>query len=431
MKIGVKGAFGGDPRHRESYAAGGTKALMSASATRRGEALTILLVSSAHLVSHFHLLVLISLFPLLRDRLHVDFIQLGLVLTIYNVFSVLLQTPMGFFVDRFGPRRILIGGLCIGGLSFILVGLHPAYPWLLAAAALSGVANSTYHPSDYAILSARISAGRIGRAFSYHTFSGFLGSAFAPPFAIGVALHFGIGLTFLVAGGIALAAAIPLTFARQLDGVPQHMPQPAAGASPRTLFSPLVIVLTIWFAALNLSTSGIQSFSAVALMKLYAIPLAVASAGLTAYLIGIASGVLTGGYIADKTKRHADIAAAAFAVMACVTLLIGYVDLGYAVVAVLGAVGFLSGMIMPSRDMLVRDSAPPGASGRVFGIVTTGFNMGGTIGPIVYGWLMDHGQPRTLFLVSAGFMVLTILIALGTDRGVRTKRLATAGARSL
>jgi MFS transporter, FSR family, fosmidomycin resistance protein len=114
-----------------------------------------------------------------------------------------------------------------------------------------------------------------------------------------------------------------------------------------------------------------------------------------------------------------------------VTLVIGYVDLGYAVVVVLGVVGFLSGMIMPSRDMLVRESAPPGAAGRVFGIVSTGFNMGGMIGPIVYGWLMDHGQPRTLFLVSAGFMVLTILIALGTDRSVRAKRLTTVGARSL
>jgi MFS transporter, FSR family, fosmidomycin resistance protein len=404
-----------------------------ASAARRGEALTILLVSSAHLVSHFHLLVLISLFPLLRDRLHVDFIQLGLVLTVYNVFSVLLQTPMGFLVDRFGPRQILIGGLCISGLSFVLVGLHPAYPWLLGAAALSGVANSTYHPADYSILSARIASERMGRAFSYHTFSGFLGSAFAPPFAIGIGLHFGIGATFLIAGAVALVIAVPLTLARQLDGVPQHMAQPqaAAAAPSRALFTPMVIVLTIWFAALNLSTSGIQSFSAVALMKLYAIPLAVASGGLTAYLIGIASGVLTGGYIADKTKRHADIAAAAFGLMACVTLVIGYVDLGYAVVVVLGVVGFLSGMIMPSRDMLVRESAPPGASGRVFGIVSTGFNMGGMVGPIVYGWLMDHGQPRTLFLVSAGFMVVTILIALGTDRSARAKRLTTAGARSL
>ncbi len=405
---------------------------MSNRAALRGEALTILLVSSAHWISHFHLLVLISLFPVLRDRMHLSFIQLGLVLTVFNVVSVISQTPMGFFVDRFGARKLLTGGLCVGGLAFIVAGLTRDYTSLLAAAALLGVSNSVYHPADYAILSSHISAERIGRAFSYHTFAGFLGSALAPPLALGIALHAGLASALIAAGGLALAVAVPLSFARRLDVIPQHVAQPqtGAGAGARALLSPLVIVLTVWFAFLNLSTSGLQSFSAVALMKLYATPLAVASAALTGYLIGIAIGVLTGGHLADRTKRHADIAAAGFGIMALVTLAIGYVNLGIAVVVALGIVGFLSGLIMPSRDMLVRESAPPGASGRVFGIVTTGFNIGGTVGPMIYGWLMDHGQPRTIFVVSAGFMVLTILIALGTDRSERAKRLATAGARS-
>src|SRR5579875_1977993 len=269
---------------------------MSSREARRGENLTIFLVSAAHLISHFQLLVLISLFPLFRRDLHVDFVQLGLVLTAFNVCSVATQTPMGFFADRYGPRNILIVGLCVGGLAFILAGLLPAYSWLLAAAALAGSANSVYHPSDYAILSARISPERIGKAFSYHTFSGFLGSAIAPPVALGIALHAG------------LAAA--LLFARQLDGVPQHLaaenkPAPVGG---RSLLSPLIIVLTLWFAFLNLSGSALQNFSAVALMRLYGIPLTIASAGLTAYMVGIAIGVLTGGHLADKTKRHADIA---------------------------------------------------------------------------------------------------------------------------
>lgn len=404
---------------------------MSSREARRGENLTIFLVSAAHLISHFQLLVLISLFPLFRRDLHVDFVQLGLVLTAFNVCSVATQTPMGFFADRYGPRNILIVGLCVGGLAFILAGLLPAYSWLLAAAALAGSANSVYHPSDYAILSARISPERIGKAFSYHTFSGFLGSAIAPPVALGIALHAGLGAALVASGIFALSVAATLLFARQLDGVPQHLaaenkPAPVGG---RSLLSPLIIVLTLWFAFLNLSGSALQNFSAVALMRLYGIPLTIASAGLTAYMVGIAIGVLTGGHLADKTKRHADIASGGFGVMALVTLLIGYVDLGAAVVGALGVAGFLSGLIMPSRDMLVRASAPPGASGRVFGIVTTGFNIGGTVGPMLYGWLMDHGQPRAVFLVAVGFMVLTILIALGTDRSERARQLQTAGAR--
>src|SRR5262252_10130860 len=81
--------------------------------------------------------------------------------------------------------------------------------------------------------------------------------------------------------------------------------------------------------------------------------------------------------------------------------------------------GFLAGMIMPSRDMLVRAAAPPGMAGRVFGIVTTGFNIGGTIGPMLGGWLMDSGQPRWIFYSSVCFMALTVLAVLVGDRRSR------------
>lgn len=393
---------------------------MQATAERRGgEALAVGLVSGAHLISHFHSLVIISLFPLLRDALHVNFVQLGLALTTYNVVSVIAQTPMGFFVDRRGARKILIGGLCIGGAAFILVGLHPTYTMLLVAAAMLGIANSTYHPSDYAILSSRVAPGRVGRAFSYHTFAGYVGSSMAPPLMLGIALHAGLGYAFMTAGALALIVALPIAFTQSLEAVPLPAAAKAhaeTGKRGGILLSPLVLSLTLWFAALNLSTSALQNFSAVALMKLYAIPLWVASGGLTAFVLGVAIGVLTGGYIADMTKRHADVAAGGFGVMILVTLLIANVNLGIFVVGALGAAGFLSGLIMPSRDMLVRESAPPGASGRVFGIVTTGFNIGGTVGPMLYGWLMDRGQPRTIFLASVGFMTITILIALATDR---------------
>jgi len=89
--------------------------------------------------------------------------------------------------------------------------------------------------------------------------------------------------------------------------------------------------------------------------------------------------------------------------------------------------GFLSGMIMPSRDMLVRAAAPPGAVGRVFGIVTTGFNIGGTLGPMLYGWLMDHGEPKLVFAVSVGFMLLTVALALIGDRRMKRLQPAPAG----
>jgi MFS family permease len=181
----------------------------------------------------------------------------------------------------------------------------------------------------------------------------------------------------------------------------------------------------VFFTLLNLSTGAITNFSVVALAALYATPLPLANAALSGFLAATAVGVLAGGFIADLTRRHAEVAAASFGVTALVTLVIGSVPLGAVLLlAAMITAGFLSGMIAPSRDMMVRAAAPPGAAGRVFGIVTTGFNIGGAVGPMLCGWIMDNGIPRWIFYSSAVFMLLTVVLALHTDW--RSRRRARA-----
>jgi MFS family permease len=58
--------------------------------------------------------------------------------------------------------------------------------------------------------------------------------------------------------------------------------------------------------------------------------------------------------------------------------------------------------------MIVRSLAPPGSFGKVFGFVTTGFNLGGIVSPLLFGWLMDQGHPRAIFLLGAGCSLLSI-----------------------
>ena len=408
-----------------------TLASTAGAANRSREHRAIALVSSAHFVNHFQNLVLPPLFPFLKAALGIGFVELGLALTIANILSVVAQLPVGYLVDRIGSRRMLVLGLGVSAMAFIAFGLSPSYSRLLFATALLGLANSVFHPADYALLSAQIASARVGRAFSIHTFSGFLGSAIAPVTVLALAAKAGLGFALIAAGALALVASVPLAVIRGVDNLPVVDHPGATLANGRlgltSILTPTIIGLTGFFALLSLSGSGISNFSVAALTSGFGTQLPVASLALTVYLAMQALGVLAGGFIADKTHRHAEVAALGYGINACIVLAIATQGLTAApLIAAMGCAGLLGGLIMPSRDMLVRAAAPAGAMGRTFGVVTSGFNIGGIVGPLMFGFIMDHGAPQWVFGASAIVMVLVAAAAFLGDRRAARRRLAGA-----
>jgi MFS family permease len=378
---------------------------------------TLAAVSTAHWVSHFHIFVLPMLFPFLKEQLGVDYIRLGFALTVYAVISGLTQAPIGYLVDHFGARKVLLMGMTLGGAALILLGLHLSYTSLIACAALLGLANSVYHPADYAILSAHMDEARMGRAFSIHTFAGFLGGAVAPAIVAALVATVGGHGALIVSGAIGPLVALLLLVVGIPDASATDRKARGVQAPQASVITPALIVLTVFFMLLSLSNAGIGNFGVVALMSGYGTSFSSANIALTAFLGASAIGVLAGGFLADRTQRHGQVAAGCFAVNAAIVLVIALVALPQPLLmAAMGLAGFLGGVIAPSRDMLVRNAAPPGAAGRAFGIVSTGFNLGGIVSPLLFGWIMDQNMPHWVFGASVIFMVLTVLLALVTDR---------------
>jgi MFS family permease len=378
---------------------------------------TLVAISTAHWVSHFHLMALPMLFPFLKEQLGVGYIELGFALTVFAIISGLTQAPIGYLADRIGARKVLLMGLTLGGLALIMLGLHLSYSWLIASAVLLGLANSVYHPADYAILSAHMDEARMGRAFSIHTFAGFLGGAVAPAIVAAlVAVTGGYG-ALIVAGAVGPLVALLLVVVGIPDASAADRKVDGEQAPQQSVITPTIMMLTIFFMLLSLSNAGIGNFGVVALMSGYGASFSSANLALTAFLGASAIGVLAGGLLADRTRRHGQVAAACFAVNAAIVLVIATIDLpSLLLTAAMATAGFLSGVIAPSRDMLVRNAAPPGAAGRAFGIVSTGFNLGGIVSPLLFGWIMDQNLPHWVFGASVVFMILTVVLALVTDR---------------
>jgi FSR family fosmidomycin resistance protein-like MFS transporter len=396
---------------------------VTAPAIRMGsDARVISLVGGAHFFSHFYLFVLPPLFPILKTELGLSYTALGGMVTAFSIASGSAQYPMGMAVDRFGARYILIGGLTLLSLSVAMMSLASGYLPFLILAFLAGLGNSVFHPADYTILGASVSEHRLGRAYSIHTFSGHVGWSVAPPVMVFLTAMFNWRMALAIVGCTGLAIAV-LLFQQSGFLKHDHRPQAShdASAPTQSAFAMLtalpILMMFLFYLATAAITVGMASFTPSALGALFGTPLVSANAALTALLVGGAAGVLSGGWVADKLRRFDLIAAIGFLAGATAMCLVAFVALPVVgLVIVFGFSGFMVGIVSPSRDLMVRAVTPPGASGKVFGFVSVGLDVGGAGAPLLYGWILDQGAPAGVFLAAGTMMLLSLLAALAAAR---------------
>jgi MFS transporter, FSR family, fosmidomycin resistance protein len=394
----------------------------------RNDVRTISLVALAHGLSHFFQIATAVVFPLIRDDLGVSYVELGATVALYYVMSGICQTAAGFAVDRLGARRVLFFGAVLSTGGALIAGLAHNYPVLVLAAVVGGVGNSVFHPCDFSILNARVRRERLGYAFSGHGIAGYLGYALAPVYGIGMAAA--VGWRGALLGAAALGVAVIVVLAVFRDAI--HA-EPAdarvAGARGglledfRVLASLPVLMCFGYFILVSVQFVATQNFGVVTFIALYGVSAALASAALTSYLLGGAAGILAGGFVAVRTSRHDLVAVCGMACSAAFMFAIASAWLAAALLPVLcAAAGFATGMTGPSRDLIVRATTPPGSTGKVYGFVYSGLDVGAMVTPVYFGWLLDGGRPGMVFysvVVSAVLTIATVLNLPGNTRAAK------------
>jgi MFS family permease len=394
--------------------------LNSASNPWRDDAAVIGLVGIAHASSHFSHLLLPLMFPVFINTFGLSYSELGFLMTVFFVVSGLGQASAGFVVDRLGARPVLFVALLLMAAGCMVVSVATSYVGLMLGAALLGLGNCSFHPVDFTILNQKVSASRLGYAFSAHGLTGNLGWALAPVFMVGLSAAFDWRMAYVCAALLFIAIFVLLMWQRDLLHVEvvSHRQAASDGSTMAFLKIPVVWWCFSFFLLSTMTLAVVQSFAVSILQALHHVTFEAATVTLTAYMLCAAAGMFVGGFVAARWPRHSDkVVATCMAVGALFMALCGSGLFGADLtMVILAATGLAIGVGGPSRDMMIKKATPKGATGRVYGMVYSGLDTGFAISPLIFGVFMDHGWYGATLLGAAFVLLLSVVVALGVGR---------------
>lgn len=371
----------------------------------------ISLIGVAHGASHFYQLAFATMLLIVRQEAGLTYADVGLLAGIFYGVSGLAQTAAGFAVDRFGARPILAGGLFVVGLGLACVSVAHSFVGFACIAVIAGLGNSVFHPADFALLNASVNQNRLGRAFSIHGLGGSLGWAAAPVMYFLDSLFGWVGAALIGAlPGLILSGLVLIHREQLVDhrvkvraAAAQHGGKPGLAL----FLQPALLICLLYFALIAANTIGIQQFAVPAWSGMFGITENYAAFCLIVFIVGSASGILVGGYFADRVRRHDLVASFGLLAAACLTVPIATQAVSPTLLPFLLALaGAAGGVTNPSRDLIVRNATPPGASGKVFGFVYSGLDIGSFVAPPLFGFLMNSGLPTAIFWIAVGLYTI-------------------------
>ena len=387
------------------------------------DAAVIGLVGLAHGTSHFSHLLLAPLFPIFMRDFGLSYSDVGLLMSIFFVISGAGQAMAGFVVDRIGARPVLFAAISCFLLASLAASMATSYAGLVLVAVLAGLGNAPFHPADFTILNQRVSAPRLGYAFSAHGLTGNLGWALAPAFLVGITALSDWRTAYRCAALLYIAVLVLLLWQREKLLTEVHVRHADApkGSDLAFLKLPVVWWCFAFFLLSTMTLAVVQSFAPSILKQLYGVSVEAATLTVSAYMLCGALGMFVGGFVA-ATSKHSDrvvaiaMTAGAMLLLLCATGWLG----GFGTMVVLAATGFAVGVGGPSRDMMIKKATPKGATGRVYGTVYSGLDVGFAVSPMIFGAFMDRGW----FALTLGGAALVLLVSVYAAIGVGRRTVA-------
>ncbi|MBM3478626.1 MAG: MFS transporter [Alphaproteobacteria bacterium] len=391
-------------------------------ASWQSDARVIGAVSTAHGLSHFFQLTLPPLFPVMKDEFGVGYAELGAVTGLFYAVSGVAQFGAGFVVDRVGASRVLVGGLALLAGATLCVAFAPGYWTLLLLAVLGGLGNSVFHPADFAVLNVRVDRSRMGRAYGAHGLAGNIGWVLAPIVGVGLSKLLGWREAVAIMGAVGLAAAAFLHLrSAWIDdradraGLP---PRKDVVADATVLLQRPIVMCFVYFFLLSTALVGLQAFSVPAAMAMFGLTDTLAAKSLTLFLVGSSVGIVLGAVLADRTERHHVVATIGLLAGAALILVAALepVPAAIGLPVLMALAGLCVGVTGPSRDSIVRRATPSGSSGKVYGFVYSGLDLGSTLTPGIFGMLVDRGIPSLVYATVVVALVLAVFTVLDIRR---------------
>ena len=344
----------------------------------------------------FGTLVVISIYPELRDSFGASTQAVNWAFSGYMIPLALLLTVSGTIGERWGRRRVTQWTFIIFAAASFLCALAPNLGLFLTARVLQGAANAFITPLLIAGLTEVTHPDRLGRAIGVYSSFQAAGGALAP-FAGGLAAAIDWRLAFVVVGVVSLALA---------TRPPAGEPRPAAAAPP---IRPLLTkrMATLWLAAFSAAAGPIGLGVVVGLYLRDELEVGATTTGFVLLLAGVSAAAMgpTWGRLLDSWgSRRASVVSltALIAVAAPLGLITGSVT--FALVWMVAAA--LIGFVVINLQHLAAVAVPDNRGGALSSVLAFRF-MGHALGPLL--WVPVFAvSPTWAFAGAAGLGLVTL-----------------------